>query len=70
MTPVYKHGDTAYVILRQKPIHHFAKTFDEQPNMEYVQHFMQWLGADHVLRNNTHFMFCETIPDVDFEIAE
>ena len=32
--------------------------------------YMNWLRCDHVLNNQTHFMFCETIPDVDFEIVE
>ncbi len=70
MKPVYKHNDTAYIVLRQKPIHHFARTFDDPPNMEIVQQYMQAVGADHVLRTQTHFMFCETVPDIDFEIAE
>ena len=70
MRPIYKHNDTAYIVLRQKPIYAFSKTMDEQPNMELVQEFMKWIGADHVLRTQTHFMFCETIPDVDFEIVE
>jgi hypothetical protein len=43
---------------------------DEAPNMEYVQEYMKWLKADHVLQTQTHFMFCETIPDVDFENVE
>jgi hypothetical protein len=38
--------------------------------MEIVQQYMTAVGADHVLRTQTHFMFCETIPDVDFEIVE
>ena len=29
--------------------------------------YMKWCGADHVLRSQTHFMFCETIPEVEFE---
>jgi hypothetical protein len=29
---------------------------------------MQWRGADHVLRSNTHFMFCETIQDAQYEV--
>lgn len=71
MRSVYKHNDSAYIVLQQKPIHHFAKTMDDDhPNMEYVQMYMKWLGADHVLRTPTHFLFCETIPDVDFEIVE
>jgi len=28
---------------------------------------MEYLGCDHVLRDQTHFMFCETIEDVEFE---
>jgi hypothetical protein len=27
---------------------------------------MQWREADHVLRSNTHFMFCETIKDAEY----
>ena len=70
MKQVYKHNDKAYIVLRQKLIYAFSKTVDEEPNMEMVQEFMKWLGADHVLRTQTHFMFCETIPDVDFETVD
>ena len=65
MKSVYKHGDAAYHVVAQKPVHHFAKTFGEQPNMEYVQMYMKWLKCDHVLNNQTHFMFCETIHDAE-----
>ena len=64
---IYKHGDQAYIILRQKMIFTFAKTFDAEPDMELVQEYMKWRGADHVLRSQTHFMFCETIHEVEFE---
>lgn len=67
MRSVYKHGDAAYVVLDQKPISHFAPRLNEQPNMEYVQMWMEWRGADHVLRNDTHFMFCETIKDAEYD---
>jgi hypothetical protein len=71
MRPVYKHNESAYVVLQEKAIHHFAKTMDDpNPNMEYVQMYMKWLGADHVLKTQSHFLFCETIPDIDFEIVE
>ena len=66
MKPVYKHGDAAYVVLDQKLISHFAARLDEQPNMEYVQLYMQWRECDHVLRSDTHFMFCETIKDAEY----
>ena len=41
--------------------------------MEYVQMYMKWLKCDHVLNNQTHFMFCETIHDaeiVDDDISD
>jgi hypothetical protein len=70
MRQIYRHGDGAYIILDQKLISHFAKKLDEEPNMEYVQMYMQWRGADHVLRSNTHFMFCETIQDAQYEMDD
>jgi hypothetical protein len=70
MKSIFRHGDSAYVIVKQTPVQHFAKLIGEDPNMEYVQLYMQSLGCDHVLRNETHFMFCETIPDIDFEVIE
>jgi hypothetical protein len=70
MRQVYKHGDGAYIVLDQKLISHFAKKLDDAPNMEYVQMYMQWRGADHVLRSNTHFMFCETIQDAQYEMDD
>jgi hypothetical protein len=63
MTPIYKHGDAAYVILRKKPISYFAAKLGEMPNMDYVKIYMEWVQADHVLRSDTHFMFCETVQD-------
>lgn len=64
------HNGIAYNVKRAKFIAHFAPKLDEQPNMEYVQAYRDWVGADHVLRTPTHFLFCETIPDVEFEMCE
>ena len=61
------HNGIAYKVLRAKFISHFAPKLDEHPNMEYVQLFRDWVGADHVLRTPTHFLFCETVRDTDFE---
>ena len=65
MRSIYRHGDGAYIIVKQTLIQHFCKVIGEHPNMEYVQLYMQSLGCDHVLRNETHFMFCETIQDAE-----
>jgi hypothetical protein len=70
MTPLYYHNNEAYQVKRSVLIHHFAPTLEDQPNMEYVQMYRDWVGADHVLRTATHFLFCETVPTVDFETIE
>jgi len=70
MTPLYYHNNEAYQVKRSVLIHHFAPSLDDQPNMEYVQMYRDWVGADHVLRTATHFLFCETVPTVDFETIE
>ena len=67
MKSVYHHGGSAYVILRALPIDRFFKKNIEQPDMDKVKMFRDWCGADHVLRDNTHFMFCETIKDIEWE---
>ena len=33
--------------------------------MNLVQAYRDWLGCDHVLRNQTHFMFCQTIQEAE-----
>jgi hypothetical protein len=66
MRPIYKHGDKAYVVLRRVSIPKFK--VDEHPeNMEMVKEYRDWIGADHVLRDQTHFIFCETVQDVEWE---
>jgi hypothetical protein len=45
-------------------MHNFGKT---EPDPVKVENFKQFLGADTVLNSETHMMFCETIPDVEFE---
>jgi hypothetical protein len=64
MKQLMKHGDNAYLLIRQLPIEKFGK---EEPNMEHVKVFRDWVKADHVLRTQTHFLFCETITDVEWE---
>lgn len=67
MTPLYYHNKEAYIVKRSVLIHHFASTLNDEPNMEYVQLYRDWVGADHVLRTPTHFLFCETVQSVEFE---
>jgi hypothetical protein len=32
--------------------------------------FQQWCGADIVIQSETHFMFCETIPEANLDIVD
>lgn len=64
------HNGVAYHMLRQKLIHHFAERVDTAPRREYIEMFQQWCGADIVIQSENHFMFCETIPDINFEMMD
>ena len=33
--------------------------------MDLVQAYRDWLGCDHVLRTQSHFMFCQTIQEAE-----
>ena len=66
---IITHNDVAYHVLHQKLIHHFAERVDTEPRREYIEMFQKWCGADIVIRSETHFMFCQTIPDIDFELV-
>ena len=57
---LYKHHDILYVVLREIRLTRF-----EGMDMEVVKEFRDFLGADHVLRTQTHFLFCETIQDAE-----
>ena len=57
-------NDQAYVVKRELPTTKFEIKGTGRLNMELVQSYMKWQGCDHVLRNQTHFMFCETIEEV------
>jgi hypothetical protein len=61
----YKHNDNYYIIHKQIKINSFS---DENGvlNMEMVKECRNILPhVDHVLRNETHFMFVETIKDAE-----
>tara|TARA_R110001606_G_scaffold113564_1_gene240692 strand:- start:791 stop:1015 length:225 start_codon:yes stop_codon:yes gene_type:complete len=59
----------SYAVLRQIPIQKF-ETGINLLNMNYVKAYRDWLGADHVLRDNTYFIFCTTIQDIEWEDIE
>tara|TARA_R110001592_G_scaffold301508_1_gene572877 strand:+ start:1187 stop:1408 length:222 start_codon:yes stop_codon:yes gene_type:complete len=58
-------NDQAYVVKRETPVHMFSQKDKNKLNMELLQAWRDYLGCDHVLRTQTHFLMCETIPDVE-----
>jgi|TARA_R110001632_G_scaffold157546_2_gene275846 hypothetical protein len=64
ITDYLKHlNNNTYIIKREVATHNFSIEGKNGLNMELVQEFMRWLECDHVLRTQTHFLFCETIAD-------
>ena len=66
MKQLYTHGGKAYLIHRRILITKFEQSTNLL-NMDKVKVVRDWLGIDHVLRDQTHFLFCETIQDIEFE---
>ena len=66
----YKHNDKYYIIHRQIKIDDFTDK-EGKVNLDLVKEGRDSIfKVDHVLRNETHFLFAETIPDMEFEMVE
>jgi hypothetical protein len=66
MKELYHYNNKVYVILRRIPHHNFHKKNGELV-LEVVGLWRDHLGADHVLKDQTHFIFCHTVQDVEWE---
>ncbi len=66
MKRLFKNGDDLYLIIRELPIY---KLTDKDGNIknELFNAWKEYLGADKVLKNQTHFMFCETVQELQCE---
>ena len=58
-------NDQAYVVKQEVRVGRFEIKGSNRLNMELVQAYRDWMGCDHVLRSQTHFMFCETIEEAE-----
>ena len=65
LAQIYYRNGNAYLIRRKIPVHNFEK--NEQLDLDFVKMWRDYLDCDHVLRDQTHFIFVETIQDVDYE---
>lgn len=58
-------NDKAYVVKKEVNVNAFSIKGKNELNMNLVQAYRDWMGCDHVLRTQTHFLFCETIEDAE-----
>jgi len=62
-------NDKGYVVKREIPVHRFNIKGSNRLNMELCQAYRDYLDCDHVLRTQTHFLFCETIKDAEIVVG-
>jgi hypothetical protein len=58
-------NDIAYRVKKDIIVNKFLIKGTDKLNMDLVQAYRDWLGCDHILRTQTHFMFCQTIQEVE-----
>jgi hypothetical protein len=62
---LYYHNDKAFLIVRRISL----GCFDKKGilDMGLVKGVRDWFECDHVLKTSSHFLFVETIEDIEFE---
>lgn len=58
-------NDTAYLLLDTLPVSKFCESGSAVPRMDIVRDYRDWSRADHVLKKNGYFLFCETIKEAE-----
>lgn len=63
---LYRNGEDLYIILREVEI---SRLLDKggQIRGDAFNALKDYLGADKVLKNPTHFLFCETVQEANWE---
>jgi hypothetical protein len=64
MKQLYFYNNNVYVVLRAIHISNFYNK--EELNREYLNGWKEYLGADHVLKTDTRFLFCETVSEPEW----
>jgi len=62
---IFINNDTAYILIQMQPVNKFCESGSADPRMDIVKCYRDWCSADHVLRKNDQFLFCETIQDAE-----
>ena len=66
MKPLYFHNDTWYQVIRVIKAYAVSNK-NGVVNMEVLKGWRDYLGGDHVLRQNDVYLICETIPNIEWE---
>lgn len=66
MKELFINNGTAYIVIR-KISHHNVTNKQGIVLSDMFNGWKEFLKADHVLKTSTHFLYCETIPDVEWE---
>jgi hypothetical protein len=66
VTKLFRNGDEIYVVLREFS-YNYLMSQDGSIKTELFNAWKGYLGADKVFKNPTHFVFCEKIPDIEYE---
>tara|TARA_R110000822_G_scaffold100606_1_gene226348 strand:- start:231 stop:464 length:234 start_codon:yes stop_codon:yes gene_type:complete len=66
MKNILYHNDKAYVVLRTLKVHQVSNP-NGLVNMEALKAWRDYLGGDHVIKQNDSYMILEAIQDIDYE---
>ena len=66
MKELFINNGNAYVVLRKIP-HYNVMNKQGSIISDEFNGWKEYLGADHVLKTSTHFLYCETIQDAEWE---
>ena len=64
MKGLYFYNDNVYVVLRAIPASNFYNK--EELNREHLNNWKEYLSADHILKVNNRFLFCETVSEPEW----
>ena len=67
---LFRHRDNLFLVLKKMSFDYFHK--DGQLNLELFHLWKDYIGADHVLKFENHFLFCERVEEaqiVEDEVA-
>lgn len=63
---LFKHNDKLYIIKAKSPISSFIDKTGKL-HLDFVKGMQNFFKCDHTLKTETHFLFVETIEEIEFE---